>query len=89
MLSLSNCSLQTSSIEWPIPKRPCSRIHVDHFFVENKAFFFVIDALSKYMECEIVPSVSVDDTVDAYGLCDTLVSDNASCFTANQFKKKK
>ena len=41
------------------------------------------------MECEIVPSVSVDDTVDAYGLCDTLVSDNASCFTANQFKKKK
>ena len=85
---------QTSSVELPIPKRPWSRIHKDHFSVENKTCFVVIDALSKYIECEIVPSVSVDDTVNAlrtifsrHGLCDTLVSDNASCFTASQFKE--
>jgi len=49
--------------------------------------------LSKYIECEIVNSTSVDETIDTLrvifsrnGLCDVVVSDNASCFTAQQFK---
>ena len=82
-----------TNLQWPIPSRPWSRVHVDHFFYENKVLFIAVDALSKYIECEIVPSTSVSDTIHALrmifsrnGLCDVLVSDNASCFTAQQFQ---
>ena len=44
---------QNSTIEWPKPCKKWSRIHVDHFFFEGKTFFIVIDALKKYIECEI------------------------------------
>ena len=83
-----------SNHEWPIPNRVWSRIHVDHFFYQNHVFFIVIDALSKYIEVEIVNNTSVQQTINALkmifsrnGLCDTLVSDNASCFTAKEFKE--
>jgi hypothetical protein len=85
---------QNRNIEWPVPPRPWSRVHIDHFFFEGKICLIAIDALSKYIECEIVPNVSVDETIDALriifsrnGLCDLLVSDNASCFTAQKFKE--
>lgn len=85
---------QTRSVEWPKPPRPWSRIHIDHFFFDNHIFLIVVDALSKYIECEIVRDTSVAETIEAlrlifsrHGLCDTLVSDNASCFTAYQFKE--
>ena len=59
-------------------------------FVDQKTCLLAIDALSKYIE--VVPSTSVKDTVEALqmifsrnGLCDVLVSDNASCFTADEF----
>ena len=52
-----------------------------------------VDALSKYIKCEVVPSTSATDTINALrlifsrsGLCDVLVSDNATCFTAQQFQ---
>lgn len=80
-------------VEWPIPPRPWSRIHIDHFFFENKICLIAVDALSKYIEVEIVVNTSVDETIDALrlifsrnGLCDVIVSDNASCFTAQQFQ---
>ena len=45
------------------------------------------------MEVEIVKDTSVSETVDTlrvifsrHGLCDTIVSDNATCFTAREFK---
>ena len=85
---------QNRSVEWPRPSRVWSRIHVDHFFFEDKVCFIVVDALSKYIECEIVKNTSVCETIDAlrlifsrHGLCDTLVSDNASCFTASEFRE--
>lgn len=81
-------------VVWPTPPRPWSRIHIDHFFYESNTCLIVVDALSKYIEVEIVHSTSVNETIDALrlifsrnGLCDTLVSDNASCFTASQFKQ--
>lgn len=97
--SCSQCQLVRSKppqkfVEWPVPSRPWSRVHVDHFFLENKICLVAVDALSRYIECEIVHSTSVQDTVDALrcifsrnGLCDVLVSDNATCFTAAEFKQ--
>lgn len=85
---------QNNNIQWPTPPRPWSRLHIDHFFYENKTCLIAVDALSKYIEVEIVPNVSVAETIDALrlifsrnGLCDVVVSDNASCFTADEFKK--
>lgn len=85
---------QNHSVEWPRPPRVWSRIHIDHFFIENKICLVAIDALSKYLEVELVKDVSVSETIDTlrmifsrHGLCDTLVSDNASCFTAADFKE--
>ena len=81
------------NLEWPMPTKPWSRIHVDHFFYERNICLLAIDALSKYIECEIVCTTNVTDTINAVksifarnGLCDVLVSDNASCFTSEHFR---
>ena len=81
-----------SNITWPTPTHSWSRIHIDHFSFENITCLIVVDALTKYIEVEIVSSTSTRDTIDAlslifsrHGLPDTLVSDNASCFTSFEF----
>ena len=78
------------TIEWP---HPCNKI-VSHFFFEEKTFLAVIDALTKYIECEIVQSTSAAETVDPLcvifsrnGLPDTILSDNITNFTAYEFKE--
>ena len=53
------------NIEWPVPVRPWSRIHIDHFYFEGKICLIAVDSLSKYIECEIVKNTSVDETIDA------------------------
>ena len=85
---------QNNNVEWPLPKRVWGRLHVDHFFYDNSIVFVVIDSLSKYIECEVVRSTSVEDTIDALrmifsrnGLCDTLVSDNATSFSSDKFSE--
>ena len=85
---------QNNNIEWPKPKRPWSRLNVDHFFYNNIIVFIVVDSFSKYIELEIVKSTSVQDTMNALrlifsrqGIPDTLVSDNASCFTSESFSE--
>ena len=85
---------QNSTLEWPKPCKKWSRIHVDHFFFEGKTFLVVIDALTKYIECEIVQSTGAAETVDTLrvifsrnGLPDTIVSDNATSFTAYEFNE--
>ena len=82
-----------ANVQWPLPSRPWGRIHIDHFFFENQTCLLIIDAFSKYVEVECVKSTSVSETIDAlsvvfarHGLPDVLVSDNASCFTAFEFK---
>lgn len=83
-----------SNVKWPETRTKWSRIHVDHFFLEDCTFFLVIDSFSKYIECEIVSSTSTQDTIDCLkgifsrnGIPDVLVSDNATCFTSYQFKE--
>ena len=83
-----------TNTSWPEPSRPWSRIHADRFFVDNHVCLLVVDSLSRYIEVEVVKSTSVSETVDALssifarnGLPDTLVTDNASCFTAYEFRE--
>ena len=83
---------QTSHVQWPAPKRPWSRVHIDHLFIDNSTCLVAVDATSHYMEVEIVKNTSTDETIDALrvifshnGLPNTVVSDNASCFTSVQF----
>ena len=83
---------QTSHVQWPTPKRPWSRVHIDHFFIDNSTCLVAVDATSHYIEVEIVKNTSTNETIDALrvifshnGLPDTVVSDNASCFTSVQF----
>ena len=79
---------------WPEPTRTWSRIHADHFFYDNYVCLLVVDSLSRYIEVEVVKTTSVSETIDALscifarnGLPDTLVTDNASCFTAYDFQQ--
>ena len=77
-----------------MPERVWSRVHIDHFFLENHICLVAMDALSRYIECEIVKDTSSSETIDALkliisrnGICDVLISDNASSFTSESFKK--
>jgi len=84
---------QNRNIEWPTPNRVWSRVHIDHFFFENNTCLIAVDALSKYIEVEIVKNTSVEETIEALrvifsrnGLCDLIVSDNATSFIGQGFK---
>ena len=84
---------QKCHVEWPAPQRPWSRIHIDHFFYDNHICLLAIDSFSKYIECEIVKNTSVQETIailrlilSRQGIPDTIISDNASCFTSFEFK---
>ena len=85
---------QNNTIQWPKAEKRWSRIHVDHFFYEDYVFFIVIDSFSKYIECLLVKSTSSNCTIEALreifsrnGLCDTIVSDNATSFVSAEFKQ--
>ena len=85
---------QNRSVEWPRPERKWSRLHVDHFFFEDHVFLVVVDSLTRYIECEIVKNTSARETINHLrdifarnGLPDVIVSDNATSFTAFDFKE--
>ena len=99
---ISNCSIcqsvrtkpsQNVYLSWPQTEYPWSRLHIDHCFINGKTILIVIDSKTKYLEAEIVTSTSAQDTLDAltlifsrHGLPCTIVSDNATSFTAQIFK---
>ena len=87
-----NCPPQNAHVPWPVPSKPWQRVHIDHFFYEDKICLLAIDAYSKYIEVEVVKNVSVQETIDTlrlvfsrHGLPDVICSDNATCFTAAEF----
>ena len=76
---------QNITLKWPDTNKKWSRLHIDDFFYDSRVFLVVIDSFTKYIECEIVSSTSVSETIDCLrnifarnGLPDTVVSDNAS-----------
>ena len=65
-----NCQIVASKprksfVQWPIPERVWSRVHIDHFFLDNKICLVAIDCLSRYIECEIVKDTSAIETIQA------------------------
>nr|XP_034833643.1 uncharacterized protein K02A2.6-like [Maniola hyperantus] len=83
-----------SSHEWVIPSRPWSRIHIDFAgpFM-NKNFFIVVDAFSRWPEVLMVNNTNSTTVIHhlrnlfaTHGICETLVSDNATSFVSSEMK---
>lgn len=79
---------------WAWPERPWSRIHLDFAGpFQGKMLFIVIDAHSKWIECELMHSITSSSTIETlrttfarYGLPDTVVTDNGPSFTSYEFQ---
>ena len=79
---------------WEWPKRPWSRIHIDHLGpYEGKMLLVVIDAHSKWIEAVTVPSTSSAATIKVlrnliavHGLPELIFSDNGTSFISEEFQ---
>jgi len=75
---------------WSWPSRPWTRLHIDYVGpFQNHYFLVIIDAHSKWIEAlpASTPSTSVSIELlrplfAQFGLPETIVSDNGSCFTS-------
>ena len=80
---------------WMVPEKPWSRVHIDHaidFMGSN--WLVVIDAYSKYPCIHATTSTSTKSTTALleedfahFGYPHTIVSDNATSFTSEEFKE--
>ena len=79
---------------WKWPTRPWARLHLDYAgpFL-GKVFLVVIDAHSKWIEAICTPSSTSDMVIQElrtlfaqFGLPDTIVTDNGSCFVSEEFE---
>ena len=79
---------------WEWPSHPWHRIHVDYAGpVQGKHFLIVVDAFSKWVEIFPTSGPSTKDTIKCLrhlfcqlGLPVTIVSDNGTCFTSQEFQ---
>lgn len=80
---------------WPVNNFVWNRIHIDHLGpFGNLNFFVVVDATTKWVDCQIVPTV---DSVSAikilkklfsnFGIPKKIVSDNGTAFTSALFQE--
>ena len=80
---------------WEWPAHPWKRLHIDYAgsFL-GKMFLVVVDAHSKWLEIEMVPSATSAHTIAKlrcmfamHGLPQLVVSDNGTVFTSGEFKE--
>ncbi len=80
---------------WPRSTTPWSRVHCDHLGpILGKHFLLMVDSFSKWVEVLVVKNLSSKETLDKFreifsrlGIPETLISDNASCFTSSEAKE--
>ena len=79
---------------WSWPTHPWTWIHIDYVgpFM-GKTFFILIDAHSKWIDAVCTNSTSASTTIkhlrnvfSQFGIPETIVSDNAACFTGEEFQ---
>ena len=79
---------------WEFPSKPWSRIHIDYAGpIEGQMYLVVIDAYSKWLEVIATSGCTSKITVSklrqlfcTHGLPDVIVSDNATCFSSEEFQ---
>lgn len=79
---------------WEWPGKPWYRIHIDFAGpVEGKMLLIIVDAHSKYIDAHVMSSATTTATIRklrqtfaTHGLPCTLVSDNGTAFTSQEFQ---
>ena len=78
---------------WEWPTQPWTRIHIDYAGpFQGKMFLVVVDAHSKWLEIEMVPSAISSTTIvklramfTTHGIPEIVASDNVTAFTSGEF----
>ena len=80
---------------WEWPGHTWHRIHIDYAGpFEGRIILIIVDAHSKYIDAHVVASATTSATITklrhtfaVLGLPITIVSDNGSCFTSDEFEQ--
>ena len=83
-----------TSHPWMLPEEPWSRVHIDHAVnFKGHNWLVMVDALTKYPCIHQMTSITtkattrkLDEDFAHFGYPHTIVSDNAQCFSSEEFK---
>lgn len=95
-LQYRNTPPKSELINWPWPKEPWSRVHIDFLGPAfGKYFLILVDAHSKWIECiDMNQSITASQTIKAIrpifarlGIPRQIVSDNGTTFVSREFQQ--